>query len=236
MNNEEALDALTALIASMGVPKENATSWILIAFEATKESDRGMALFVTAALDDALTELLRAYFVSDKKVANELLGRSRPLASFSSRIDMAFLLGQIDKLVRRDLHLMRDIRNSFAHSASVVSFADQNIANQCKELVHAGLAVDGSPRDMYFAAAAHVLGAVVGRKELLVLKPELAAQERVSPFSHDLKDARREVTEIAKMAKEGIREGFAEYAQTLDKSAPEKDAREGGDDSGEAVD
>ena len=58
----------------------------------TPETDRGCALMAAAYLDDRLGALLRAVFV-DSDIAGELLEQSKPLGTFSSRIDAVFLLG-----------------------------------------------------------------------------------------------------------------------------------------------
>jgi hypothetical protein len=65
------------------------------------ESDRGCALLAAAFLDERLGDLLRAFFVDDATVADGLLDGIGALATFSARIDLAFLLGLISALARR---------------------------------------------------------------------------------------------------------------------------------------
>src|SRR5438876_8972547 len=79
------------------------------------ESDRGCALMAAAYLDAELDRLLRKYCVNNPNVQNDIFGSSRPLGTFSSRIDMCYLLGLLGPNAHRDLHLIRRVRNEFAH-------------------------------------------------------------------------------------------------------------------------
>ncbi|MEF8733745.1 MAG: MltR family transcriptional regulator [Candidatus Accumulibacter meliphilus] len=122
----------------------------------TAESDRGSALFATAYLDKAISDLLYLSVVYEpKKVKKDLFDFNSPLGTFSSRIKMAYYLGKISKEVRQDLDLLRDIRNRFAHHPSVVSFDDEKIANKCRELQFSFREKKDQPR-------LHFLGSVFG--------------------------------------------------------------------------
>lgn len=70
------------------------------------ETDRGCALMAASFLDSELGDLLRSYVVDDRSVADEVFGQAKPLGTFSSRIDAAYLLGLISANARRDLHLL----------------------------------------------------------------------------------------------------------------------------------
>ena len=63
------------------------------------ESDRGAALIVAAWVDDALTEMVVNHLVRDDAVIIEEMFRPMgPLGSFSSKIRLAYLIGNISKL------------------------------------------------------------------------------------------------------------------------------------------
>ena len=124
------------------------------------ESDRGCALIAAAYLDAELEKLLRHAVVENVKVADDLLGQSRPLSSFSSRIDLTYLLGLIGPSIHRDLHLIRKIRNDFGHDHTPITFDTQKIANRCKELSCHPLGADFPPRRMFMAAALGVLASI----------------------------------------------------------------------------
>ena len=100
----------------------------------TPESDRGCALIAAAFVDAQLKELFRACFIDDAKCMDDPLGTSKPLGTFSARIDLAFALGLLDSDVHRDLHLIRKIRNEFGHNPLPISFTEPAIASRCREL------------------------------------------------------------------------------------------------------
>src|SRR4051794_30171075 len=88
----------------------------------TAESDRGCALFAAAYLDHSLSDVLYVSLVANKKIETDLFEGTAPLASFSSRIKMAYYLGLISQPCRRDLDIIRGIRNDFAHKLDADSF------------------------------------------------------------------------------------------------------------------
>ncbi len=101
-----------------------------------RESDRGCALAAAAYLDGELEKLLRGFFVDNTNVVDELFGPAGPLSSFSARTDLAYCLGLISGRARRDLHLIRKVRNNFAHRSEQVTFEDPEIRDRCRELYH----------------------------------------------------------------------------------------------------
>lgn len=105
-------------------------------FSLNAETDRGCALMVASFLDYKIEQLLTARFVNDPKSTAEHLSQSGPLGTFSSRIDAAYLLGIIGENVRRDIHLIRKIRNEFGHSHKPLLFTDERIRDRCRELFH----------------------------------------------------------------------------------------------------
>ncbi len=159
----------------------------------TSESDRGCALFATAYLDKVLSDLLYCSVVYEpKKIDKELFEFNSPLGTFSSRIKMAYYLGQISKVTRRDLDLLRKIRNKFAHHPTVTSFNDEDVANQCRELKFSFRKKDDDPRS-------HFLGAVFG----LLAQLQNAIFSAVAPDQKP-DDEPTEAEKVAHMKKLGI--------------------------------
>jgi DNA-binding MltR family transcriptional regulator len=78
-------------------------------------SHRGCALAAAAFLDERLKQLLSALFVPGC-VEGLLDGATAPLGTLSARILTAQALGLLPPKAARDLHLIRKIRNEFAHS------------------------------------------------------------------------------------------------------------------------
>jgi DNA-binding MltR family transcriptional regulator len=124
------------------------------------ETDRGCALMAAAYLDSQLEELLDSSFVQDDNAVKEMLGQSKPLGTFSSRIDMSYLLGQISEHVRRDLHLIRKIRNDFGHNPKPITFSSPTIANRCRELYHTFFDEAASPRQLFTSTVLGVLASI----------------------------------------------------------------------------
>jgi hypothetical protein len=130
------------------------------------ESDRGCALAGAAFLESALGALLRTYLLDDPKVADELFAGTGPLATFSARIDLAYALGLVGAHGRRDMHLIRKVRNEFAHEPGTPSFDDAPIAARCREL-HADVWDEGlSSRKRFVRALLGSVGRIHGRMQL----------------------------------------------------------------------
>jgi hypothetical protein len=103
--------------------------------EFVSDSDRAAVILGAAKIDDILGRILSAHLVLpfDEK-SDELLSTNGPLGTMSARIDMVFRLGLISKEFRRSLHLIRKIRNTFAHDLEGCSFETASIRSQTNEL------------------------------------------------------------------------------------------------------
>lgn len=97
----------------------------------SEESDRGCALMAAAFIEEKLGELLHAFCVDNKKIYERLFENNGALATFSSKIDLALLLGLIPKNIFDDLQLLRKIRNDFAHNASFITFESNPTKERC---------------------------------------------------------------------------------------------------------
>ena len=99
------------------------------------ETDRSIVIVAGALLDEALKELLKAKLLpSQKKERCVLTGSNSPIGSFSARIDLCYQLGLISKLLQRDLHIIRKLRNDFAHNPFDLSFNSSSVKSRIKEL------------------------------------------------------------------------------------------------------
>lgn len=79
------------------------------------ESDRAAVILGAAKLDYLLFQLVDRALVPNYSKDDDLLDDNRPLSSFSARISLAYRLGMIDASFAKALHLVRKIRNEFAH-------------------------------------------------------------------------------------------------------------------------
>jgi len=96
--------------------------------EFAKESDRAGVIIAVAMLDRVLETILKAYLVPTDSPEDSLLeGAYAPIATFNARIDLAYRLGLISARFCRDLHLIRRIRNDFAHNISSCNFEDSSV-------------------------------------------------------------------------------------------------------------
>lgn len=88
------------------------------AAEFKNESDRAAVILGAAKIDYIAYETLRRALVSTPSANDELLDGDSPLSTFSSRINVLYRLGLIAPDFARALHLVRRIRNAFAHELS----------------------------------------------------------------------------------------------------------------------
>jgi DNA-binding MltR family transcriptional regulator len=102
-------------------------------FNEEKKDERAISIIGGTFSEMALEHVLRSFFPEDDKEVDKLFEFNQPLGNFSSKITMAYCLGLIDKLIKRDLDLVRKIRNKFAHDL-YTSFQDQQIKSWCNEL------------------------------------------------------------------------------------------------------
>lgn len=101
-----------------------------------KETDRAAVILSTAMLEQSLETLLKSRLVPLPDGDDKLFdGPYAPLASFSAKIDMAYRMGLISVNLCRDLHLIRKIRNDFAHDVSNCSFEDVKTKERIIQLI-----------------------------------------------------------------------------------------------------
>jgi len=109
------------------------------------ESDRAAAVLGPAYLDDLLNELLLGSWVDASAPAKDLLKKNQPLGSFGPRISLAYAVGLIGHTERRDLDLIRDLRNAFAHKLHGLSFRDKDITQKCSTFYVVKERLDAEP-------------------------------------------------------------------------------------------
>lgn len=94
------------------------------------QSDRAKVIIIAAELDQILLNILEKHFVYRSKISqndSNLFSKEGPLGAFGTRIELAYRLGIIDKIVCNDLQIIRRIRNEFAHKTHGFSFNVQKI-------------------------------------------------------------------------------------------------------------
>lgn len=103
--------------------------------EFKKESDRACVILSAAKIDAQLYLLLSKTLKPALGSQDELLDGDSPLGTLSSKISIAYRLGLIDSQFAKSLHLIRRIRNAFAHEFKSMSLATGGHADRIRELV-----------------------------------------------------------------------------------------------------
>jgi DNA-binding MltR family transcriptional regulator len=123
--------------------------------EIYKQTDRGAALIAVSYLEQRLLDAIKSRLNNDEKIEDKLFKGSGALATFSSRIDLALLLGIYEPVIHKMLHQIREIRNEFAHEPSPRDFNSQRIKALCDNIsisgkIHMENRTDGSRVSMEF--------------------------------------------------------------------------------------
>ena len=143
-----------------------------------EESERGMVLISTGFLEEQLKTMLLAYFVDDKSLVDFVDGGNAPLGSFTARITACYALGLIGKAEHDDLHILRRIRNDFAHKINA-SFEIQSIIDRCKLLQFKAYDYDSPEHgEVIVPPSAQFISAATGLILNFVNRPHYVAKHR----------------------------------------------------------
>lgn len=102
--------------------------------EIERGRDRSAAIVGASYLEERLTATLRQGLQQDDEVASRMFKGHGPLATFSAKIEIGYLLGAYRAHTRKKMHTVREIRNAFAHSSTKITFKTQRIKDLCKNL------------------------------------------------------------------------------------------------------
>lgn len=97
------------------------------------ETDRGAAVLAAGFADRELCQQLRRFMVDDDRV-KQLLREGGPVGSFATRIDLALGLGLVSDREAKEWHIVKTIRNRFAHEVALLTFETQEIRDRCANL------------------------------------------------------------------------------------------------------
>ena len=103
--------------------------------EFRSETDRAAVILGAARLDLILYQLLVKFLLPNPTSTDELFESEGPLSSLSAKINLASRLGLIDHDLARALHLIRKIRNSFAHETTGCKLESGAHKDRVKELI-----------------------------------------------------------------------------------------------------
>jgi hypothetical protein len=100
------------------------------------ETDRAAVVLAAARVDFTLKDILQNSLVSSPAQSDDLFGRGGPIASFSAKIDLAHRLGLIDNTFAKALHLLRRMRNDFAHQPGGSTLQMSPNSDRLREFLH----------------------------------------------------------------------------------------------------
>ncbi len=99
------------------------------------ESPRAKVVLSACYLEELLGQLLLVLLAPNTDRADPLFdGPTAPLGTFNAKIELAYRLGTISKDTRTSLHIVRKIRNRFAHSITNCTFSDEKIKGWNEQL------------------------------------------------------------------------------------------------------
>lgn len=93
--------------------------------EIKKQRDRGAGIIAAAVLQDILLEAIKSRLDRGSPIEPNMFKHGGALGSFGTQIDLGFLMGFYSDHIRKMLHIVRVIRNDFAHNVHPVSFRSQ---------------------------------------------------------------------------------------------------------------
>ncbi len=102
-------------------------------FNKESTEDHSIALLASSFLEMALEHMLRGFLPEKDKEVEKLFSINGPLSTFSGKISMSYSVGLIEKTIMDDLHLVRKIRNAFAHQL-YANFERDDIVKLCQSL------------------------------------------------------------------------------------------------------
>ena len=96
----------------------------------------GAAIIAGSLLEDFIAETIKIHLVHEDKAIEKLFTGFGPLATFSAKIEMAYLMGILSKQSRTLARTVKDVWNDFAHNMDPLTFNTQMIKNKCQRLLY----------------------------------------------------------------------------------------------------
>lgn len=116
-------------------PKRTQEEFEEFAREFKSESDRAAVILGASKLDQLLGMILERYLLPCPVSNDHLFDANGPLGNFSSKIDFAYRLGLINSQYCKSIHLIRRIRNAFAHEVYGAKLNNGSHRDRVKALV-----------------------------------------------------------------------------------------------------
>jgi len=102
------------------------------------ESDRGCVLVVGSMVELAIEDHISRRILPPVKKTGELIGRgSKPIATFSAKIDLAYALGLFTEEEWCIYHQLRELRNTCAHEIKQQNFNADHFSARMLNIINA---------------------------------------------------------------------------------------------------
>jgi DNA-binding MltR family transcriptional regulator len=187
--------------------------------ELNKESDRGCILMATSFLEYELKRLFEYYLIGNKKNHEEMLTGQGGLATFSSRIKLAYSLGLISRITMDDLNIIKKVRNDCGHNYEPISFEDQSIKQRIYSLKSSPYAGDNkiNPRKLFINNVFIILSEIQGHKSDLNKAAELTKKYSTNVPFEEIEKIANENLNMAKeyCGQKATTEELLEYIKSL---------------------
>jgi hypothetical protein len=92
--------------------------WWEMVQEFQSESDRAAVILCAAKIDYLLQQILLKYLLPSPSNTDEVFDNEGPASTFSAKINLCYRLRLIDNGMAKSIHIIRKIRNTFAHEMS----------------------------------------------------------------------------------------------------------------------
>lgn len=106
--------------------------------ELRDESDRGAVILAATSIEDMLEfsiGLRMTPLETDATARAEVFGARGTLSSYANKTLIAYALGIIDKSTKKEIDLIREIRNACAHSRLPISFKVRQLQDAAKAVI-----------------------------------------------------------------------------------------------------
>ena len=131
--------------------------------ELNAETERGVALVVTSYLDTLLGDALAAFLINNESAHALLTSFNAPFGTLSTKIAGCHALGIVTDAEMRECHILRRIRNEFAHQIEV-TFNTDKVRDLCANLtLPRALEATMTSRHRFVRAAISLLTSLINR-------------------------------------------------------------------------
>ncbi len=157
--------SLSALVRQR--PNIAETFWLLSEQSRQLLDDRAIAILEAAQVDRSLEVIIKYKLIklNSEDEKNLFIGDSAPLSTFSAKTKMAFALGIFGRKTRKELDIIRTIRNAFAHAAKPLTFSTSQITDECSKLIRKfSQSNPKTAREQYIQSASYLSASLISLK------------------------------------------------------------------------